>query len=103
MRRQANARAASSQPRKRFTSRVPRASSLLKATVGLPYRAREATPGVVFGCGTCEGTAQEPGRVSLLLGAFRQINGAPVTNPPYMANVSETHGRRGQERALAPR
>jgi len=57
----------------------------------------------VCGCGACERTAQEPGRVSLLLGTLRQIDGAPVTNPPYTANVGETHGHRGQEQALAPR
>ena len=50
-------------------------------------RVREPTPGVVFGRGAHERTAQKPGRVSLFLETIRQINGAPATNPPYTARV----------------
>src|SRR6266542_3233190 len=77
-------------------SRVPRDLRFLKATVSLPCFGRGgATPGVVFGCGAFERTAQEPGRASLLLETIRQINGAPVTNPPCTARV------RGCRRAVA--
>lgn len=67
---------------------------------GLPAAwARGATPGVVFGRGARERTAQEPGRVSFLLETIRLINGAPVTNPPCTVGVCEAHARRGQEQA----
>jgi group II intron reverse transcriptase/maturase len=42
---------------------------------------------VVVGRGALERTAQKPGRVSLLLETIRQINGAPVTNPPCTVGV----------------
>jgi hypothetical protein len=104
MRRHASTRAAVRSALKILCSRVPRGSWSLKATVGSPQcGARGVAPGVVFGRGARERTAQEPGRVSFLLETIRQIYGAPVTNPPCTVGVCEVHIRRGQEQAPASR
>jgi len=113
MRRYASTRAASIQPRKRQI--FPGAQGF-NAPEGHGVSPNE----VGEGCRTRRGglhaarvtrTTQKPGRASFLLETFRQIYGAPVTNPPCTLGVCERafdvaknkHSHRGRPKARGTR